>query len=224
MKNHIDKNRLKLSENAQDEINSVEEIKIQIEQIQRDLKDAIANKDAKAIFASFGMGPKEDKDGFLTIFEFKKISDDYSFGDIGINANLLFKKLKCITGNADFENSDVTDLGSLETIGGDAYFRASQVKDLGNLKTIGGTPDFRQSAITDLGNLKTIGGYADFRDTQIKSLGSLKTIGRDAIFCRSEITDLGNLETIGDKVYIDGCLLSKEDKEKLKAMQNGNSN
>ena len=51
---------------------------------------------------------------------------------------------------------------------GDANFRNSQITDLGQLQSIGGYADFGDSQITDLGQLQSIGGGANFSDSQIK--------------------------------------------------------
>ena len=111
---------------------------------------------------------------------------------------------KIIIGDANFEGSQITDLGNLQTIGGNADFVDSEVKNLGNLQTIGGYASFRMSKITDLGNLQTIGGKANFYGSQITDLGNLQTIGGDANFEGSQITDLGNLQTIGGKANFEG--------------------
>ena len=49
---------------------------------------------------------------------------------------------KYVSGYADFEVSEVTDLGQLQSIGGDADFGGSDITDLGNLQAIGGDADF----------------------------------------------------------------------------------
>ena len=106
------------------------------------------------------------------------------------------KTTEIIIGDAYFRNSEVQDLGNLQTIGGDAFFRDSQIQDLGNLQTIGGYANFGYSQIQDLGNLQTISGSANFSYSQVQSLGNLKTIGGSAYFENSQIQDLGNLQTI----------------------------
>jgi hypothetical protein len=92
------------------------------------------------------------------------------------------KKTKIILGNADFRDSQITDLGQITTIGGNAVFIYSQVTDLGQLTTIGGNADFG-NGFTDLGNLTTIGGRADFRDSadQIMSVYDLGAEQRAAL-------------------------------------------
>ena len=103
---------------------------------------------------------------------------------------------KIILGNADFSNSNITDLGNLQHIGENADFSNSEITDLGNLQHIGGYADFSNSKVTSLGNLKSIGGNAFFGHSKVTTLGNLQNIGGDAYFEDSEVTDLGNLQII----------------------------
>ena len=93
-----------------------------IDKIKADLKDAIKNSDTKTIYNYFGIDVEEDKDGYLTISKYKQPSYDYTFEDLGIDENKLFKKVKQIKGDANFYKSQITDLENLESIGGDAKF------------------------------------------------------------------------------------------------------
>ena len=127
------------------------------------------------------------KTKYLLIFNTSYINNDWS-NEMYSSLEYIYvkkakflsipKKLKFISGDADFENSKITDLGNLTTIGGDAYFGNSKITDLGNLTTIGGSAYFDDySQITDLGNLTTIGGYVFFHNSQITDLGKLKEVG-----------------------------------------------
>ena len=115
------------------------------------------------------------------------------------------KETRCpymvILGDADFTNSNITDLGKLQFIGGDADFTNSNITDLGKLQSIGGDAYFDNSNITDLGKLQSIGGYAYFNDSKITTLGELQKIGGKAYFNNSEVTSLGKLQKIGGNVY-----------------------
>ena len=117
-----------------------------------------------------------------------------------INEAVLYKgnKISLFKGSADFRNSQIKDLGQLQSIGGYAYFSDSQIKDLGQLRSIGGDAYFSDSQIKDLGQLQSIGGNAFFSDSQIKDLGQLRSIGGYADFRNSQIKDLGQLQSIGD--------------------------
>ncbi len=124
--------------------------------------------------------------------------EEIFIGDIYFSKTDYIKcPYKMIIGNVDFEDSQVTNLGNLQTIGGDANFYCSQVTDLGNLQRIGGDADFRGSQVIDLGNLQTIGETANFSCSQVTNLDNLQTIGGNAHFSCSQVTDLGNLQTIG---------------------------
>ena len=189
---------------------------IKIDKIKAKLKDAIKNNDAKTIYKYFGIDAKEDKEGYLTISEYKQPSEYYSFKDLGINENKLFEKVKQIKGYANFYNSQITNLDNLKYIDGDAYFGPLQIADLGNLKYIGGDAYFRHSKIKSLGKLESIGGNAYFRHSEIKSLGNLETIGGNADFRDSKITSLENLETIGgDADFRDSKITSLENLETI---------
>ena len=82
---------------------------------------------------------------------------DEDYEALGIDETKLFKKVKHISGSADFSNSQITSLDKLETIGGSANFSNSKITDLGKLTTIGGFAYFNYSQVTNLGNLTTIG-------------------------------------------------------------------
>ena len=122
---------------------------------------------------------------------------------------LIFDNIKHIERDANFRNSLITSLGSLQSIGEDAYFNGSQVTDLGNLQNIGEVAYFSGSQITDLGNLQNIGRSAFFAGSQITSLGNLQSIGENAYFAYSQISDLGNLQSIkGDADFRDSSITS----------------
>ena len=110
---------------------------------------------------------------------------------------------KVILKFANFANSNVTDLGELQSIGGNAKFSFSKITNLGKLQKIGGDANFKYSNITDLGELQKIGGDAFFDNSNITNLGKLQKIGGDAYFEYSNITDLGELQEIGGDAYFD---------------------
>ena len=165
MQNHISENNLKLTNDAKDEIKSAERTKIEIKKIKNDLKDTIENNDVKRIYKYFGIEVEEDKNRYLTISKYKQPADYYTFKDLGIDENKLFKKITKIKAHADFNNSHVTDLGNVKFIGAYADFSNSQVTNLGNLEFIGRDADFRNSRVTNLGNLATIGGNAYIKNS-----------------------------------------------------------
>ena len=214
---HIEKYNLSLK--AKEEVKQLNKLKKELEIYKKEnFPNGIENATTQEILEASGITCEKDKDGLLVISHYEgKPTDDFTYEDLGINENKLFKSIKEIKGNADFRyskveslgnlesieggadfsNSKITSLGNLKTIGGDADFRYSKVESLGNLESIGGGADFSDSEITSLGNLKSIGGDAYFRDSKVKSLGNLESIGGYAYFKYSEVTDLGNLESIG---------------------------
>ena len=197
VKEYIKNNNLELSYKAQREIEWSEDF----EKTKTDLKEAIETNDVKSILEHLGTDCEELPDGMLRITGYSQ-PYGYTYSDIGINENRLFEKIKEITGNADFKNSQVTSLGKLESIGGDADFYYSPITNLGTLQSIGGHVLFQNSQITDLGKLECIGGDADFYNSRITNLGILQSIGGDAYFRESPITDLGNLQRIEGSAYL----------------------
>ena len=113
-------------------------------------------------------------------------------------------KVVLLDGDADFRNSQITDLGQLQSIGGYADFRNSKITDLGQLQSIGGDADFEGSHITSLGQLKSIGRFADFRYSQVTDLGQLQSTGGSAYFRNSQVTSLDQLQSIGGYADFEG--------------------
>ncbi len=202
MQKHISENNMQLTNNAKDEIKSAVTARKEITKIKNDLKAAIENNDAKTIYRCLGIEVEEDKDGYLTIFEYEQQSEDYTFKDLGINENKLLEKVKKIENDADFYDSEVTNLKNLEVIDGNANFCHSKITDLGNLKKIGGNACFYASQVTNLENLQTIDGNADFSDSQVTDLGNLEKIGGDVYIKNSPLTveDFKNIKIDGDIV------------------------
>lgn len=180
--------------------------------IKKDLEIPIKNNDTEKILNYFDINTKKDTDGKLIIsdysqpvfLQYKKSSTIhdgrkfFTFSELGIDENALFKDIKKIEGNAEFASSNVTDLGILEEITGDTNFCNSKIIELVNLKKIGGNAQLSDSQIINLGNLEHIGGNLYmFRLMGLKSLGKLKEVGGGVNFFHSYITDFGSLEKIG---------------------------
>lgn len=203
VKEHIAQEKLSLSNEMEEAISDREKIVDEVSKIKEKINPYIKDKDYKSILEYFGMKVTDvDDEGFLTLEKFCIPEGEITFDDLGISENEIFKHIKKINGNADFKDSSVTNLGSLEEIGGHAYFRSSNVKTLANLKYIGENAVFTDSKVEDLGALEEIGGKADFVCSWfLTSLGNLKRIGDNAQFQHSEIKDLGNLEEIGGCAY-----------------------
>ena len=161
--------------------------------LKKDVKDC----SQEDIFNACGIKFEKDENGMLVLSEYHQPDEDFTFEDIGINENKLFKNVKAINGDANFFNSEISNLKTLEYIGGNARFCSSKISDLGNLKKIEGSTVFTKSKITSLSNLDTIGGNVTFAGSEITSLDNLKYIGGNADFAYSKVSDLGNLLFIG---------------------------
>lgn len=143
---------------------------------------------------------EKDKDGFLTISEYKQPNQIFSFKDVGIDEEKLFAKVKKIKGDANFVGSSLKSLGNLEYVGGNLVL-GSQILDLGNLKEVGG----------DFSNYCGIGSYKGL--CNIKTLGGLKKIGGDMHFYDSRLESLGDLEFVGKSLHLN-------ESKKLKSLDN----
>ncbi|MDD3237286.1 MAG: hypothetical protein PHV37_04235 [Candidatus Gastranaerophilales bacterium] len=88
--------------------------------------DDIQNKNYANILRSSGIEVKELDDGMLELAKFQKAAKEFTYEDLGISENEMFKHIKKINGNANFEGTQVTNLGALKEIGG--YTFASQSK------------------------------------------------------------------------------------------------
>ena len=71
------------------------------------------------------LGGSVDKNGNITINGDFKIRHHRFWNDRVIEIN----------GNADFQNSQITSLGNLQSIGGNSFFENSQITSLGNLQS-----------------------------------------------------------------------------------------
>ena len=186
-----------LTQYAAGEVKELEEIKKYADNILAKFPRGVENYSTQEILEALGIDCEKDSDGLLIISTYRPPHNELSFSDFGIDENKLFKDIKAIKKNAELYDSQLTDLGNLESIGGYVAFGNTKITQLGKLREIGGTANFRNSKIKNLGNLQTIGGSAFFCESQIKSLGNLETIGGSAYFVASNVTDLSNLQTIG---------------------------
>lgn len=186
-------------------IQSAQKRKVESDRAKADLKDALDNKDAKAIYNYFGIKTSENEDGSTTLSEYRGLDENVLFEDLELDEEELFKSLNVtkIEGDANFRDSNITSLGNLKEIGGDAEFFFSNIVSLGNLETIGGDAGFFASKIKNFGKLRQIGGDAHF-DLDTKDLGNIEIIGGDAHLSSTEIENSGKLKKIGGDLIIGG--------------------
>ena len=196
------------SEQGKKQLQKAEEVKIKCDNLKTKIKPYLEKKDYAGVFNSLGIEAKTLDDGMVEISEYKQLGKNFNFADLDIKENDLFKHVRKIVGDANFENTQVSDLGQLQEIGGDADFKYSQVINLGQLKKIEGSVWFNNSQIRKLGQLQKIYGSAWFNNSQVRELGQLQEIGGWADFRNSQIRDLGQLRKIKKDVYIDNdCVL-----------------
>ena len=190
---------IKLDKKAQEEVIEAEKTKVLIENFKEKIGDALKLEtvdDAEKIFNCLNIQTKRTQDDKLIISSYSQFKG-CTFFDLGINENKLFEFITQIEEDAIFEDSQITNLGSLTSIGGYADFSNSQITDLRGLTYIGQKANFVNSQIVSLKNLTTIGGIADFKNSRVVDLGNLTTIGGNVSFENSQITDLKNLVIIG---------------------------
>lgn len=140
VKKHIEINNLKLRHEAKIQVKETKERQEKAEKIKKDLEIPIKNNDVEKILKYFGITSKKDVDGFLTISEYKKPTDDIRFEDLGIKENDLFKKIKCIEKGISLIGSNATSLGALEEVNGTFFldhFGRNEIK-APNLKILRG--------------------------------------------------------------------------------------
>ena len=157
VKEHIKINGYKTGYEVNCELEAAEDLRQTINKINKDLGNSIKNKDVFKILDYFNFKPVLLEDGTISIDGWRPLIG-FSFSDLGISENDLFKKISEIRGSAYFRKTGVTDLGVLNRIKGDVNFADSQVRSLGNLEFVDGSIYFVNSKITDAGILKKAGG------------------------------------------------------------------
>lgn len=98
------------------------------------MKEDIEDKNYVNILKSAGIEAKVLEDGTLELSHFKKADKNYTYQDLGVNENEMFKHISIIKGNADFAGTEVTNLGNLKSIGGYVFLGMSKINNLGNVE------------------------------------------------------------------------------------------
>lgn len=196
LKEHI--KGCKINDKASKQLQAAENAVKKFKDIITALNKPVSEASAEELFKAAGIKYERDKEsGLLILDEYRQPDRHFSWNDLGVSENKLFKAVKEIKGDVYFADINASDLGSLEKIGGSADFINSKVSNLGALKYIGGNADFPYSNIINLQNLEYIGGNANFTNSNVQNLGTLKRINKDAYFQFSKIKNLGSLKFIG---------------------------
>ncbi len=182
----LDKN-LKTLPKIDKGINNSEEIAEKIKTIKSDLGSAIDEYDIKRIFNYFNIKCTEEI-SLKTIInkiknrimgrEYKPMyildsfyePNNFKYSDLGLNENKIFKSIKKISKNANFEDSQITSLGNLESVGGNLILRKSNIINLGELKYIGGKININDSELENTCKLTKINGIKIQPNIKIKEL------------------------------------------------------
>ena len=69
----------------------------------------------------------------------------------------MFRNLRYILGNANFDGARFHEFNKLLYIGGNAIFENANIQGLGSILSIGGSANFNRSNISNLGDLVSIG-------------------------------------------------------------------
>ena len=116
-KSHVESNNYKLSYKTENEFRQARIIEREIKELEEKLKaKGVDFKTASTmqLFDAFGIKYEVDKDGLLIIEEYRQPNKNFTFDDIQIDENKLFKDIKKIKGNAYFSESKVTSLDNIE--------------------------------------------------------------------------------------------------------------
>ncbi len=108
------------------------------------------------ILAQYGVESLVSEENMLILDEYHKPQGGKSWAEVGIDEDDLFKHVSSIIGNADFEGTQVTNLGNLGFITGRANFSNSEVVSLGEITEIWGAVSLENSKVEDFGRLKRI--------------------------------------------------------------------
>ncbi len=98
------------------------------------IKEDIENKNYVNILKSSGIDVTVREDGLLELSHFVKPDKNYTYQDLGVNENDMFRHIAAIKGNANFSDTAVTNLGKLESIDGYVDLSCSRLNSLGNVK------------------------------------------------------------------------------------------
>ena len=201
-------------------------IKDTINKIKKDYAEDIQNNNAEKLLPLFSIKVKKDTDGMLIISNYNQPNCHYTYSDLGINENEMFKQIKKIEGDAIFKDSKLKTLHNLERIEGEANFENSNITETGNLKYIGKDIRLTNSNLKQLKNVGIIKGNLKVDDCKLESLGKLRLVGGDAEFFKAPLKDLGQLERVCGEMVVgkQNNIISLGNIKRVKALGLVNSN
>lgn len=110
-----------------------EELEAKIADIKTKFGKEIREGNYKNVLEYLGYEPKVLENGMLELHHFNQ-PEDFALSDIDIDEDDLFKHVGGIRGNAQFQFSEVTNLGNCKYINGEAHLNHSHVENLGDLE------------------------------------------------------------------------------------------
>ena len=101
-----------------------------------EFEELAKSKNYKAILEKLGIEVNELPDGSWEISHYTSVLDDMTLNEYGIDENALLSNVSQIKGDANFKNSNVTELPNLKKVGGNMMFGNNEITDLKNLEEI----------------------------------------------------------------------------------------
>ncbi len=80
---------------------SRKEVQLKVENIKKDLKEAIETNNFGEIFSYFNIDSYTDKDGMLVVKGFRQPSEDFTFTDLGLNEKKMLKNIRQVEESTD---------------------------------------------------------------------------------------------------------------------------
>ena len=108
--------------------------KSQVDLAKSIIQEDIDTKNFANILRFAGIEVKKLEDGLLELSTFQAPSKDYTYKDLGIDENEMFRHIGSIKGNANFQGTQVTKLGALKSVGGYAFLGGSKLTEIGNVE------------------------------------------------------------------------------------------
>ena len=128
-----DKNKLT---GFEEELKTANKNKPEFENNKSELQKLAENKNYKAILEKLGIEVNTLPDGTWEISHYTSFIDNVTLNEYGISENELLSNVSKIKGDADFTDSNATDLHNLKYVDGEIKFGDSQITDMSSIEEI----------------------------------------------------------------------------------------
>ena len=119
-------------------INKAQEAKPLYDDRNAKYAELASSNDYKSILEDIGVNVETLPDGTYSISHYNPNLGEYTINDLGISENILLSNVSIIKGDANFANSNATQLPNLLEVKGTFGFEGSSIRDIRNLKLING--------------------------------------------------------------------------------------